>query len=97
MADKTPIANSGQTAQDKLVIRLKIYSPFKTYFDSEAYSVSAENDTGPFDVLPKHHNFITLLNACEILVRSPEGDKRIRITRGVMHVRSDKVNVFLDV
>lgn len=85
-----------------LRLHVKVYSPFKTYFDDDALSISAINDTGPFDILPKHHNFMSLLNACDIILRqrSQEGtdkEQRIRITRGIMHVRADKVTVFLDV
>lgn len=79
-------------------LKVKIYSPYQVYYDDIAVSVSAENDTGPFDVLPRHHNFITLVNACEVIIRNDGvDDKRIRITRGVMHVRSNKVTLFLDV
>lgn len=75
----------------------KVYSPFKTYFDDDAYSVTAENKTGPFDILPRHHNFMTLLGACDITIRSPRGEKKIRISQGIMHVKKDRVIVFLDV
>lgn len=76
---------------------VKVHSPFKVYFEGEALSVTAENNTGPFDILPKHHKFITLLNACDLIVRSVEGEKRIRIARGIMHVKANVVNIFLDV
>ena len=79
------------------VIHIKVYSPFKTYFDENAYSISAVNGTGPFDILPRHHNFITLLNPCELAIDHERGPVRIRIARGIMHVKSDKVVVFLDV
>lgn len=81
----------------KLSMRVKIYAPFKTYFDGEAHSISAVNDTGPFDILPKHHNFMTLLNAGDIVVRTDRGEERIAISRGIMHVKADDVIVFLDV
>lgn len=79
------------------VMGLKIYSPFKVYYDDTAFSISALNDTGPFDILPKHHNFISLLNACELAVQAPHGNKRIRISGGLMHVQANHVRVFLDV
>lgn len=82
---------------DKSVMHVKVYSPFKIYFDEEAVSISASNETGPFDILPGHHNFMTLLNASDILVRSSRGDQKIHITRGIMHVKADQVTVFLDV
>lgn len=78
-------------------MRVKVYSPFKVYFDQDADSISAVNNTGPFDILPKHHNFMTLLNACDIVIRAGDNTQKIRISRGVMHVKADKVIVFLDV
>lgn len=80
------------------MMQVKVYSPFKVYFDAPAKSVSAENETGPFDILPHHHNFITLLKAGDVLIRPPRGDdQRVRISGGVMHVKSDVVLVFLDI
>ena len=81
----------------KLLMHVRIYSPFKSYFDEPAYSVSAENYTGPFDILPHHHNFMTLLSASEMKISAPTGDKTIRINRAVMHVKADRVVVFMDV
>ena len=78
-------------------MHVKVYSPFKVYFDEEAESISAVNDTGAFDILPSHHNFMTLLSAGEILIRATRGEQKIRISRGIMHVKADKVIVFLDV
>jgi F0F1-type ATP synthase epsilon subunit len=78
------------------LFHLKVYSPFKVYFDGKVTSVSAVNTTGPFDILAGHHNFLTLLAPCEIVIRGANEDK-IRITRGIMHVKADDVVVFLDV
>lgn len=78
-------------------IHVKVYSPFQTYYDDDAKSISAENLTGPFDILPRHHNFITLLVPCELDIRAEKGDKKIAINRGVMHVHRNAVTVFLDV
>ena len=50
-------------------MHIKVYSPYKTYFDDNAYSISAGNATGPFDILPHHHNFMTLLGPCELSIR----------------------------
>lgn len=80
------------------VIHVKVYSPFRTYFDGEASSLSAVNKTGPFDILPGHKNFMTLLNPSEIVVRAPgKSDFQLQITRAVMHVKADEATVFLDV
>lgn len=82
----------------ELSMRVKVYSPYKDYYDGQAFSISAENATGPFDILPKHHNFISLLLPCDVTVRTvSKGDRRIRISGGLMHVKADSVIVFLDV
>lgn len=78
-------------------MQVKVYSPFRIYYDKQAQSISATNATGPFDVLPQHHNFLTLLTAGEIVIRTKDLEHKIRISRGVMHVKSDQVIVFLDV
>jgi len=79
-------------------MRVKVYSPFSDYFNGEALSLSAENATGPFDVLPKHHNFMSLLSPCEVVVRTvDQGEQKIIISGGLMHVKADQVIVFLDV
>lgn len=91
-AKKTRVKTSKQETID-----VKVYSPFKVFFDGEALSVSAENGTGPFDVLPEHHNFLTLLNPCELVIRTTRQEQKIHIERGVMHVKKNKVLVFLDV
>jgi F0F1-type ATP synthase epsilon subunit len=89
-------APKDQPAQPSM--HIKVYSPFKVYFDEDGYSISANNDTGPFDILPHHHNFLTLLGAGELLIRPVRGiDQKIRISGGLMHVRADRVTVFLDI
>jgi F0F1-type ATP synthase epsilon subunit len=84
-------------AGDGLHMHVKVYAPFKVYFDGDAKSISAINDTGPFDILPKHHNFMTLVSGGEIIVRTDEGEEKVTINKGIMHVKADEVVVFLDV
>lgn len=85
--------------EGKPTMNVKVYSPFKVYYDEESYSISGVNATGPFDILPHHHNFMTLLNACELNIRPVNGrnEQKIRISGGLMHVKADKVTVFLDI
>ncbi|MBI2009459.1 hypothetical protein HYS84_03605 [Candidatus Saccharibacteria bacterium] len=79
-------------------MRVKIYAPFSIYFDGPADSVSATNDTGPFDILPRHKNFISLLKPGKVTVRrAGQKDFSMHVNQAVMHVKSDRVTVFLDV
>jgi F0F1-type ATP synthase epsilon subunit len=79
------------------ILHVKVWSPFRVYFDGDAKSVSGVNATGPFDILPQHRNFISLLNACDLLFRTSSGDVHIRISGGVMQVHQNIVKVFLEV
>lgn len=78
-------------------MHVKVYSPFKVYYDDRANSFSAVNDTGPFDILPGHRNFMTLVSPCELIIRSEKGEDKIKIARAVMHVKANDIVVFLDV
>lgn len=82
----------------KPTMAVKVYAPFQVYFEGDAYSVSAVNATGPFDILPHHHNFLCMLVPCELVVTPVEGaPKTIKIHRALMHVKADRVAVFVDV
>lgn len=89
------MADKDQAAQPTM--RVKIQSAFQLFFDGEAYSVSAENGVGPFDILPHHHNFLSILKPCTLYVRTPQGAKQMHISRGLMHVKAEQVVVFVDV
>src|SRR6185369_14933015 len=91
---KPAVAPAGAVAD---AMHIKVYSPYKTYFDDEAQSISAVNGTGAFDILPRHHNFMTLLDPCDIVIHTRGEERKIRINRAVMHVKANQVIVFLDV
>jgi F0F1-type ATP synthase epsilon subunit len=96
------MVDDGQSssASGQPTMHIKVYSPFKTYFDETGASISAENATGPFDILPKHHNFITLLEPCDLVIGlagKNAASQTIHISGGIMHVKADEVTVFLDV
>ena len=93
--EKAQVVVTKTTASTDMHIKLR--SPFHVYYDDRANSISALNDTGPFDILPGHRNFMTLVSPCELVLRTASGDQRIKIARAVMHVKADHVTVFLDV
>lgn len=96
--DETTAVNETPGVHDgKAVMTVKVYAPFKVYFEGEAYSLSAVNATGPFDILPRHHNFLCMLVPCVLKVQGIDGVKEIKVTRALMHVKADYVAVFMDV
>ena len=93
--DETPTPDV-QTSS-KPTIAVKVYAPFKVYYEGDAFSVSAVNETGPFDVLPKHHNFLSMLVPCNLVIETPNGEQVIKISRALMHVKANRIVVFVDV
>jgi F0F1-type ATP synthase epsilon subunit len=94
--DAAALSKTAATTAPSMYI--KIYSPYRVYFDQDGcQSISGVNDTGPFDILPRHHNFMTLLNSGDLTIYVGEKVERIHISRGIMHVKADRVVVFLDV
>jgi F0F1-type ATP synthase epsilon subunit len=106
MADETPApAPESVTEPDQVVVKhdgkptiaVKVHAPFKIYYEGEAYSLSAVDATGPFDILPHHHNFLCMLVPCTLTIQTPNGLQSIKISRALMQVKADRVVVFVDV
>lgn len=89
---------AAKTANGALAMKVHVHSPFREYYNGLAFSLTAESATGTFDILPKHHNFISLLVPCELIIRTAEADEqKILISGGLLHVKADQVVIFLDV
>ena len=82
-------------AEEKL--QVKISSPFETYYEGEALAVSGINDSGPFDILPHHANFLSILTEGNIEIHTGSKKISIPLKRGIMRVESNKVQVFAGV
>jgi|DEB19_MinimDraft_3_1074340.scaffolds.fasta_scaffold351187_1 F-type H+-transporting ATPase subunit epsilon len=76
---------------------LKIFSPFKVFFEGEALAMSAVNASGPFDILAKHEDFLTILTPCNIVVQTVNGKKEIPMERAIVQVIKDRVWVFANI
>ena len=66
-------------------------------FQGQVEAVSSFNDIGPFDVLPRHANLISLIKQVIILHLTDKTKKRIEITSGVLKVRENKIEVYLGI
>lgn len=96
--DEQLAAQAEANSDDKLTMDVKVYAPFQVFFEGRARSVSAINDSGPFDILPKHRNFLCMLVPCDLVVETADGgSKTVKIRRALMHVKADRVVVFMDV
>ncbi len=57
-------------------IALTIMSPFEIIWKGDAFSISASNSEGVFDVLPDHARFVTLVDEKEVVVAGQNGETK---------------------
>lgn len=73
-------------------------APFELYYDGPASSVSAINRIGPFDILPGHADFFSMLRAGQIIIEKAEGDPiQIDAHNGIVTVRDNEVLLFVNI
>lgn len=82
---------------DNLSLSVTIRDRQGLVFEGEAEGVSSVNDKGPFDVLPLHVNFISLIKKEIILRLKGSVKKPLSLESGVLKVRENKVEVYLGI
>ena len=80
-------------------LQIKIMSPDEVVWVGEAISISSENSTGSFDILPGHAHFVTLANQnAPVTVRTKEKEaKEFFYTTTILAVRDDIVSIYVDI
>ncbi len=89
------VAAKDDRAEKRFMV--KIFSPYQTYYQGEATSLTAANRTGPFDVLPGHINFFSLLSGGMVIVNTGYQRLEFNIARGILRVNLNEVTLFADV
>jgi F0F1-type ATP synthase epsilon subunit len=95
MANPTPSptpAASQAKAMDALQVKIK--SPEKILWEGEALSVSSKNIDGPFDILPMHANFISLVEGAPIRINTRSGLKEFTYERAVIYCHVNNVFIY---
>ena len=73
-------------------------APFELYYDGQAGAVSATNRVGPFDILPGHADFFSMLMAGQVIIEQAEGDPiQIDAHNGIITVRDNEVLLFINI
>lgn len=77
-------------------LKVDIRNRKEQFYDGTAKTVSSINDTGEFDVLPKHANFVTLIRGYVIVDRGLPSEKKFEVDNGVLAAKTGAVDVYLD-
>lgn len=79
-------------------LRVIVATPDEQIWEGKAESVSSENSAGPFDILPQHANFVTMIKGKPIIVRTlTDGEKTFTYKNAVITVAGDKVSIYTDI
>lgn len=103
MATQTPIPQSTpnpslKPKSQQELLTVKIISPKIEYFNGSALSVSSVNSVGPFDILPEHGNFITLVKNIPIIIRQPnKQEQTFTFPLAVFYAKKNLVTIFTDI
>lgn len=78
-------------------LNVKITSPNKIIYDSPADSVSSVNSQGPFDILPYHANFITIIENHTVIIRNNKDKQEFNFKRAIIYTNNNKVQIYTDI
>jgi F0F1-type ATP synthase epsilon subunit len=71
-------------------------SPFQVYYEGPAVAVSATNKVGPFDILPNHADFFSVLSPGDVVIETDKEPVEFQIHNGIITVRGNQVMLFAD-
>lgn len=83
---------SAEVAQISVVAR----APFHVYYDGPAYSLSAANRVGEFDILPGHADFFSMLTPCTVVIDTDKEQVSFEAHNGMITVRDNQVMLFVN-
>lgn len=79
-------------------LQVRIITPQQLLLDTTATSVSSKNLQGPFDILPLHANFITLIENSPIVVRSArQKTLTFNFHLSIILVKENKVDIYTNI
>lgn len=83
----------------KQVLTVIARAPFHVYYEGEAQAVSASNSVGPFDILPGHADFFSILDPGNVTINKGPDEEPMTfdITNGIVAVRNDEVMLFVNI
>ena len=80
------------------LLRVQVLSPKGLQWEGEAQSVSSVNSQGPFDLLPQHAHFISLVKSQPIVLIDRNGKEyTLKYETAVVRLFDDIVTIYADV
>jgi F0F1-type ATP synthase epsilon subunit len=83
-------------AQEQPMIQVVARAPFQVYYEGPAYSLSATNKVGEFDILPGHADFFSMLSPCTVTIDTDNDPVAFDAHNGMITVRDNQVMLFVN-
>jgi F0F1-type ATP synthase epsilon subunit len=78
-------------------LKVRITRATQLLWEGQAVSVTSKNVDGPFDVLPMHANFVTLIRGEPVKIKLSDGTEKVHSFKyAVMYVQENSVKVYAD-
>jgi F0F1-type ATP synthase epsilon subunit len=81
-------------ASDK--IHVMVRNRRQLLFDEDVKAITSKNDTGIFDILPEHSNFISVLKESITLHKMDGTEQVIPLQNGVIKVKDSGIKCYID-
>ena len=75
------------------LLEVTVSDPDRVLWKGKANSVSSENLQGPFDILPQHANFITIVQKQPIRIQTANEKKEFNFNNAIIYNWNNKVNI----
>lgn len=82
--------------KDTPMLSVVARAPFHVYYDGPAYSLTATNRVGTFDILPGHADFFSMLTPCTVIIDTEEEQVSFEAHNGMITVRDNSVMLFVN-
>ena len=83
-------------ALKSMKLNVNIRSKDKMFFSGQVRSLTSFNDKGEFDILPLHTNYISIIKDYIFINKGSSEEKKIVINKGVLRIKEDVLDVFLE-
>jgi F0F1-type ATP synthase epsilon subunit len=68
-----------------------------TATEEEVAAISSFNENGPFDILPMHENFISVIKDKLVLHKKDGSSKEVALERGVLKIFKNEIDIYLGI
>jgi F0F1-type ATP synthase epsilon subunit len=76
-------------------LHLRVHSKEGILFDGNAMAISSYNNEGPFDVLPEHAHFISIVLKEATIYKNENDKEHLIFGKGVLKIKDNMGDIFI--